>query len=43
MNKIVNDYVGAIRQATVGYRYWYLTVALHIASPILVEKGGDEF
>ncbi len=43
VNEIVIDYVGAIRKDTVGYRYRYLTVALHIASPILVEEGGDEF
>ncbi len=41
--KSVVDYVGAIHKATVGHRYWYPTVALHIASPILVEKGGDGF
>ncbi len=41
--KSVVDYVGAIRKVTVGYRYRHPIVALHIASPILAEKGGDEF
>ncbi len=41
--KSVIDYVGAIRKATVGYQYRYPTVALHIASPILAEKGGYKF
>ncbi len=43
VNEIVIDYVGVIRKATVVYRYRYPTVALHIASPILVEKGGGKF
>ncbi len=43
VNEIVIDYVGVIRKATVGYQNQYPTVALYIASPILVEKGGDEF
>ncbi len=30
VTKSVVDYVGAIRKATVGYRYQYVTVAIHI-------------
>ncbi len=41
--KSVIDYVGVIRKATVEYWFRYSTVALHIASPILVEKGGNRF